>query len=692
MASNPLLTGGELPPLSELEPGHVLPAVTTMIERNEAAIEQLLDAVTNPTWDNLMQPVDDLNESLGELWAPVSHLSSVMNSDEWRAAYEAALPLLTSYHTKQGHNDRLYDQLTRLAGTRQRLDWSDARNKALDNALRDFRLAGVALPAAQKARFAELQDKLARLGTAFANNVLDATQDWHRLAHEAELDGVPENVRNSLRQAAQARGLEGYAITLDLPVYLPVMQHAERRELRSELYRAYVTRASETGPGAGRWDNSDNMAHILAARHEMATLLGFDSYADYSLASKMAGSPGEVEQFLRDLARRCRPMAQRELAELRDFARQRDGLEDLAAWDVPFYSEQLRQERYAISQQALRPYFPLERVLTGLFEFSRRLFGIEIECADDFTTYHPDVKLYRIRRGGEHIASFMLDPYARAAKRGGAWMAGGRNRRRDGEGRLHRPVAFLVCNFTPPHGSEPSLLTHDEVTTLFHEFGHGLHHMLTQVEVAAVAGINGVPWDAVELPSQLLENWCWQEEVIAMISGHHVTGEPLPAGLLQRLLRARHFQAGLLMLRQLEFALFDMAIHAAQPGRPGFSIQASLDAVRAELSVLPVPAYNRFSHSFTHIFAGGYAAGYYSYKWAERLSADAFARFEEEGILNPATGHSLLEAILERGGARDAAESFEAFRGRPADSAALLRHSGIEEAAPALPAAESAGG
>ena len=683
MESNPLLIPGELPPLQDIEPRHVLAAVGAIVEHNEASIEQLLDEVDSPTWESVVQPVEDLNERLNMAWAPVSHLNGVSNSDALRKAYDAALPVLTSYHTKQGHNTRLYEMFSRVAQQPSRSAWSAARNQALEHALRDFRLAGVALPGEQKERFAQLQEELARLGTAFANNVLDATQGWHRhIATEEELEGIPENVRKSLRQAAVARGLEGHVITLDLPSYLPVMQYGRLRSLRSELYRAYATRASGEGPQAGQWDNTATMDRILSARHEMAALLGFASYADYSLASKMAESPRQVDAFLRDLAQRCKPMAQRELEELRAFARERDDLDDLQAWDVPYYSEQLRQERYALSQQALRPYFPLDRVLSGLFELVRRLFGIEVERVEGFASYHPDVALYHVRRDGEHIASFLLDPFAREAKRGGAWMANCRSRRIDGAGRLHLPVAFLVCNFTPPHGGEPSLLTHDEVTTLFHEFGHGLHHMLTRVEVGSVSGINGVPWDAVELPSQFLENWCWEEEVLALVSRHYETGEALPAPLLQRLLRAKHFQAGLLMLRQLEFALFDMEIHAGSPARPGFSIQGALDAVRAELSVLPVPAFNRFANSFTHVFAGGYAAGYYSYKWAERLSADAYSRFEQEGIFNAATGRSFRESILETGGVSDAAAAFESFMGRAPDSAALLRHSGIEDGPP----------
>ena len=520
--------------------------------------------------------------------------------------------------------------------------------------------------------------RLSELASNFSNQVMDATLGWQRqVLDEAELAGLPESARAAAKQAATSRELEGWLFTLDIPSYLPVMMYSENRALREELYTAFATRASDQGPNAGKWDNSPLMDEIVALRHELAQLLGFATYADYSLATKMAERPQQVLGFLNDLAERSRPQAQRELAELRQFAAEQFGVTELAAWDLSFYAEKLKQHRYAISDEVLRPYFPAPRVISGLFETVRRLFGLRIQPRLAVETWHPDVNFYDIYdRDGELRGSFYLDLYARPHKRGGAWMDDCLGRRFRQDGSLQRPVAYLTCNFNGPVGDQPALFTHDEVVTLFHEFGHGIHHMLTQIDVAGVAGIHGVPWDAVELPSQFMENWCWEPEALAFLSGHYQTGEPLPQAELDQLLAAKNFQSAMQMLRQLEFSLFDFRLHHEFDPAQGAQVQAVLDDVR-KLSVFPAPAFNRFQHSFSHIFAGGYAAGYYSYKWAEVLSADAFSRFEEEGIFNAKTGADFLHQVLEMGGSRSPMALFRAFRGREPTIDALLRHSGI---------------
>jgi oligopeptidase A len=608
----------------------------------------------------------------------VGHLNGVTNTPEWRAAYEAALPKLTEYSTELGQNRRLYEAWRALADGPAYAALDEPQRRAVDNALRDFRLSGVALEGDARTRFGAIRQRLAELATRFSNNLLDATQGWTRQVEDAALlAGIPDSALALYRDAAQARDMAGYVITLEAPAYLPVMQYADNRELRRELYTAYATRASDQGPNAGQWDNSALISEILALRHELAGLLGFASYAELSLATKMAETPAEVVGFLEDLAARTLPLARREYAELQAFAREQLGLEELAAWDVPYVGEKLRQARYAISQEELRPYFPAARVIDGLFGLVEKLFGVRFEPESGVPVWHPDVQVFRLSRGGETLAWCYLDLYARKGKRGGAWMDSSRSRRRRGDGSLQLPAAFLTCNFTPPSGGRPALLTHDEVTTLFHEFGHGLHHMLTRIEVLPVAGINGVPWDAVELPSQFLENWCWQPEAIPLISGHFESGEPLPPALLEKMLAAKNFQAGLFMLRQLEFALFDFRLHRDYDPAAPRPVLEVLAEVREQVAVWQPPAFNRFPHSFSHIFAGGYAAGYYSYKWAEVLSADAFASFEEEGVFNRSTGERFLHTILEQGGAREPMALFEAFRGRRPSVDALLRHSGI---------------
>ncbi|HEY7841540.1 MAG TPA: M3 family metallopeptidase, partial [Gammaproteobacteria bacterium] len=577
-----------------------------------------------------------------------------------------------------GQNRDLFQGYQAIAAGAEFRTLSAAQRKVVDNALLDFRLSGVALDAPGRERSRKIQQSLSLLQTRFEENVLDATQGWTRHVTDAALlAGLPESARSLAAETARQRGLDGWLFTLEFPSYFPVLQYADSRELRREMYEAYATRASDRGPVGAKWDNSDTMVQILALRRELAALLGFATYAHLSLEKRMARTPAEVMDFLRDLARRSRPVARTELDELRRFCRERFGLDRPEAWDIPYYSEKLRQSLYDFSDEELRPYFPAPAVVAGMFEVVQRLYGIRITERNGVETWHPDVRFFDIEdESGDLRGSFYLDLYARQHKRGGAWMDDCVVRRRTGAG-IQLPVAYLVCNFTPPLGGANSLLTHDEVMTLFHEFGHGLHHMLTLVDHSPVSGINGVPWDAVELPSQFMENWCWNRETLDLIARHHADKARLPDDLFHKLVRARNFQSGLQMVRQLEFALFDFRLHHENRGGDAADVQALLDEVRREVSVIDVPDWNRFQHSFSHIFAGGYAAGYYSYKWAEVLSADAFSKFEENGIFDRNTGRQFLHAILEQGGARDPMELFVEFRGRKPSIEPLLRHSGI---------------
>ncbi|MBN7798490.1 oligopeptidase A [Parahaliea mediterranea] len=674
--SNPLLEDHHLPPLSRIRAEHVEPAVSHLIERNRAAIDDLLDSSDSYSWEQTLQPIEDLEDDLERCWAPVSHLNGVMNSEALREAYNRCLPMLSEYSTWMGQHPALYGAYRQIADGAEYARLDGARRKAIDNALRDFRLAGVALPPEQQRRYGEIQRRLSELGSKFSENVLDATHAWTREASEEELAGLPPTALASARQAASRVGREGYLLTLEMPSVLPVLTYCDNAALREEVYTANVTRASGEGPHGGQWDNSALIGEILDLRLELARLLGFDNYAELSLATKMAESPRQVIDFLEQLAQRSRPQAQREWRELGEFAREQYGVQQLNAWDVAYYGEKLKQARYRVSQEEIRPYLPVDRVLSGLFQLVERLYQVEVRELGDFDRYHDDLRLFEVRQEGAAIAQFYLDIYARADKRGGAWMADCRVRRQRKDG-LQLPVAFLVCNFTPPVGDAPSLLTEQELTTLFHEFGHGLHHMLTRQHVAAVSGINGVAWDAVELPSQFLENWCYEPEALAFITGHFETGEPLPRELLDKMLAAKNFQSAMFMVRQLEFALFDFRLHMEWSLEQPPSVQDLLDAVREQVAVLKPPAFNRFQHSFSHIFAGGYAAGYYSYKWAEVLSADAFSRFEEEGIFNRVTGAEFRDKVLAVGGSQDAMDLFVNFRGREPDIEALLRHSGI---------------
>lgn len=673
--SNPLLTRSALPNFSAIKAEHIVPAIDHLLERNRTRIAELVKQPLE-SWQSLVGEIEQINDELAQAWSPVSHLNAVRNSDEIREAYNACLPKLSEYFTELGQNESLYRAYSEFTNTDAYQNLTEAQHKVITNSLRDFRLAGIGLEEAKQKRYAQLQLELSELTTKFSENVLDATQGWTKqVTDDAELAGLPEHVVVAAKTQAQAQDLEGWVLTLDFPVYYAVMLHSENRALREEFYTAYATRASDQGPKAGEWDNSALIEKILVARLELAQLLGFENYAEYSLATKMAQSTDQVVQFLEDLADRSREQANKELDELRQFAKEQAGLESLEAWDMTYYAEKLKQARFNISQQELRPYFPLPRVLDGLFAVTQRLFGVDVKEIREFDSYHNDLRLFQLSRDGQVVAHCYLDPFARSGKRGGAWMDDCRVRRRL-DSNLQLPVAYLVCNFTAPNEGEPALLTHDEVTTLFHEFGHGLHHMLTQMEYADISGINGVAWDAVELPSQFMENWCWEPEALALISGHHETGEPLPKVMLERLLSAKHFQSGMMMVRQLELSLFDFVLHRDfVPGET--SVQTVLNQIREQVAVVTPPAFNRFQHSFSHIFAGGYAAGYYSYKWAEVLSADAFSRFEEEGIFNEQTGTAFRTAILEKGGSKEPMELFVAFRGREPKVDALLRHSGI---------------
>ncbi|HEH9401294.1 TPA: oligopeptidase A [Aeromonas sobria] len=677
--NNPLLTMDALPPFSQIQPEQVQAAVVQAIADCKQKISDVLAQNETHTWDSLIAPLEEVNDRLARIWSPVSHLNSVLNSEALRAAHDACLPLLSEFQTYVGQHEGLYQAYLGLSQSDDFPLLSGAQRKEILNTLRDFRLSGIGLPAEAQQRYGEIQARLSELASRFSNNVLDATQGWHKpVTEEAELAGLPDSVRAAARQMAELKGKEGWLFTLDIPSYLPVMMYSDNRELRAEMYQAFTTRASDQGPNGGKWDNSAIMSELLTLRRELAQLLGFANYAELSLATKMADKTEQVVSFLTDLAAKSLPQGKAELEEIRAFATEQHGQSELAAWDLAYYAEKLKQHKFSISDEQLRPYFPASKVVKGLFEVVKRVFGMKVRERLGIDTWHPDVRFYDIFDAEDELrGSFYLDLYAREHKQGGAWMDVCLGRRYRQDGSLQKPVAYLTCNFNGPVDGKPALFTHNEVVTLFHEFGHGIHHMLTRIDVAGVAGINGVAWDAVELPSQFLENWCWESEALAFISGHHETGEPLPADLLEKMLTARNFQAAMQMLRQLEFSLFDFRLHQTfDPANPD-QIPNLLAEVRSQVAVMTPPEFNRFQHSFSHIFAGGYAAGYYSYKWAEVLSADAFSRFEEEGIFNPVTGQSFLKHILEKGGSKEPMELFRAFRGREPKVDALLRHSGI---------------
>jgi oligopeptidase A len=670
--ANPLLDTAGLPSFDRIAPAHVEPAMDALLQQADTALETAVSDSTPATYEAVSAHLDVATERLGRAWGAVNHLTAVADSAELRAAYNACLPKVTEFHTRMGADERLYAKYKAIASAPDASRLSVPRQTVLRHALRDFVLSGAELQGAAKERFAQIQERLAAVSQKFSENVLDATDGFAHYASDEEMAGVPDDVVQAARAAAQADRREGCKLTLHFPSYFPVMQYAHHRGLRETLYRAYTTRASEFGPPER--DNTALMRELLELRQEEARLLGYANYAEVSLAPKMAQSPQQVMDFLRDLAQRARPYAEKDMDEMREFAARELGLHDLQAWDQAYVSEKLKEARYAFSEQEVKRYFTEDRVLAGLFKIVETVFEVAIR-PDTAPVWHEHVRFFRVERGTELIAQFYLDAYARPGKRPGAWMDDVRGRWQRPEGKLQTPVAHLVCNFAPPLPGQPALLTHDDVITLFHEFGHGLHQMLTQVSDIGVAGISGVEWDAVELPSQFMENFCWEWEVLKHLTAHVETGQPLPRELYDKMMAAKNFQSGLQTLRQLEFALFDMRLHA-EPGQAQ-RVQAVLDEVRAEISVNPPPGFNRFQHAFSHIFAGGYSAGYYSYKWAEVLSADAWSAFEETAPLSVETGRRLRMEIFERGGSRPAIENFKAFRGRDPSIDALLRHQGM---------------
>src|SRR5450830_1140959 len=682
--SNPLLDFSGLAQFDVIKPEHVTPAVTSLLAKASALVQELEAPMDQVNWANFVEPLENATEQLGRAWSIVGHLNSVVDTPELRATYNENQPKLVEFWTALGQNLALFEKYKALQAGPEYAGLSAARKKVIDNAVRDFRLSGAELADAQKERFAEIQEKLAALTTRFSENILDATNDFGLLVEdESELSGLPDDVRQAARAAAEKDGKPGYKFTLHFPSYFPVLQYADQRSLREKIYRANATKASELGAKAD-WDNTDNMTQILALRHEEAAMLGFANYAELSLVPKMAQSPQEVIAFLEDLGRRARSYGEKDWSELRAFASEQLGLDTLEAWDTTYASEKLREQRYAFSEQEVKQYLPEHTVVTGLFQLTQRLFNVSIR-PDSAPVWHSDVKFFRIERDGKLIGQFYLDLYARSGKRGGAWMDDARSRRMTASG-VQTPIAYLVCNFTEPATVDgvrkPALFTHDEVITLFHESGHGLHHMLTQVDEVGVSGISGVEWDAVELPSQFMENFCWEWDVLQHMTAHADTGAPLPRELFDKMTAAKNFQSGLQMLRQVEFSLFDMHIHYDYDAAGSDNVQTVINHVREQVAVIRPPEFNRFQHSFSHIFAGGYAAGYYSYKWAEVLSADAYSAFEEaaasgDNVVSIETGLRFQKEILAVGGSRPAIESFKAFRGREPSIDALLRHSGM---------------
>ncbi len=677
--SNPLLDFSGLPRFGQIEAAHVIPAIEQLLADNRQQLEALLDSTEQAySWDSLLHPIQEMDNKLSRAWSPVSHLNSVKNSDELRAAHTHCLPLLSEYHTELGQNNQLYQAIKSIIDSEQYHTLNQAQKKILSNYMRDFHLSGIDLADDKQQRYKHIKQQLAKLKSNYENNVLDATNGWHRLIVDQEqLSGLPDSAMAMARQTAEHEHKEGWLFNLQFPSYFAIMTHADQRELRAQFYTAYCTRASDQGPNANSWDNSNNMEQIMALRQELALLLGFGNYAEYSLATKMAESTDEVIDFLQQLSVQSKPVAQNDIDQLKTFARQQLGIDDLQAWDINYAAEKLRIHQYNLSQETLKPYFPEHQVIDGLFAIVKRLYHIDIEPVSGVETWHPEVRFYEIKDAqGQLRGQFYLDLYARPNKRGGAWMDECIVRYAH-QGIIQIPVAYLTCNLSAPIGDKAALFTHDEVITLFHEFGHGLHHMLTQVDYSALSGINGVPWDAVELPSQFMENWCWQKESLNLIARHYQTGEALPDEIFDKMNAAKNFQSGLHMLRQLEFALFDFNLHIHYKRNAQSQVQALLDKTRQQISVLLPPEFNRFQHSFSHIFSGGYAAGYYSYKWAEVLSADAFSVFEEKGIFDSSSGALFLHTILENGGIEEPMALFTRFRGRKPNIDALLRHSGI---------------
>jgi len=676
--NNPLLQTDGLPLFSSITPLNVEPAVDQLLKDNRAEIQSLLKNNQTVSWENTLQPMEDLDDRLNRVWSPASHLHSVADNDELRQAYNACLPKLSDYATEMGQNKDLYLAYKSVSESEDYASLDDAQKKIIENSLREFRLSGVELEKEDQQEYKKIKQQLSLLQTKFEENLLDATHAWTKhVTDKYTLNGLPESTLALAKQRAKEEDKQGWLFTLDFPSYMPVMQYADNESLRKEMYEAYITRASDQGPHAGQWDNSGLMNEILALRCRQAQLLGYESYAHYSLARKMANDTNEVLEFLNDLALRSKDMAIQELKALEEYAKSEFGLDVLEAWDMAYYAEQLRQHKYDLSQEELRPYFPAPQVIDGLFTIVNRLYGIEVKEREHVEVWNKDVRFFDIfDETGSLRGGFYIDLYARSGKRGGAWMDECIVRKKSGSD-TQAPIAYITCNFTPPVGEDPALLTHDEVITLFHEFGHGLHHMLTLVDYPSVSGINGVPWDAVELPSQFMENWCWEREALDLIARHYQSGDLISDDIFEKMIAARNFQTGMQMVRQLEFSLFDFRLHLEYDSKSPTDIQSLLDDVRQQVAVVIPYKYNRFQHSFSHIFAGGYAAGYYSYKWAEVLSADAFSKFEEDGIFNKNTGNAFLHSILEQGGVKEPMDMFVNFRGRKPSIDALLKHSGI---------------
>ncbi len=679
VSQNPFLMDSQFPQFGMFHVKHIEPAVSQVLTDNRKTIDELVSENSQPTWQNFVEPLEVIDNHFEKVWGPIGHLDAVMNSDEWHEAYTGCLEAVTQYHTEIGQNRGLYQKFKQLSESEEYDSYSLAQKKVIENALRNFRLSGIALPEDMQAIYKELKQRLSQNSSQFGNNVLKSTQAWYKhIEDESELAGLPESAKGLLQQLAEQKSLSGWCVTLDFPSYLAVMTHADNRKLRAEVYKAFATRASDQSDNT-EFDNSELIETIRADRHSLATLLGFNNYAEYSLATKMAESTDQVLGFLRDLAVKSKPQGEQELATLKAFAQQKLGIQDFQPWDVTYASEKLKNETLSLSQEKLRPYFPIETVLSGLFSITEMLFNIKIAVKEGVKTWHEDVRFFELTdETNQVVGHFYLDLYARENKRGGAWMDSAITRWKHPQGSIQTPVAYLVCNFTPPIGNKEACLTHDEVTTLFHEFGHGIHHLFTKMEQLDVSGISGVPWDAVELPSQFMENFCWEREGLNFISCHVETGEPLPEDLFESLKKGRGFQSAMMMLRQIEFALVDFELHTFYNPDSPESVLDIAQRIRNEVAVVQPPSYSRQLHSFSHIFAGGYAAGYYSYKWAEVLSADAFSLFEETGILNPETGMKFKNTILAAGGSIDPMVLFKSFRGREPQIDALLRHSGIE--------------
>ncbi len=676
---NPLLNFSGPPRFNEIEPRHFEPALDYMLDSNRNQIKNISAVGDPPTWGNFVEPIEAFSDQLERLWAPISHLNSVLDSEESRAAFEACLPKITEYGSELGQNKALFKKFQQLKASDGFTALTEAQKKAIDNELRDFSLSGINLDKAARNKLKKINNQLSELGNQFSQNILDATDAWNlEINDKDDLAGLPESAIDAARNRAEQFDKDGWLFGLQSSSYVPFITYANNNLLREQMYRAYVGRASDVGVNPGQWDNSTIICEILKLRFEKTEILGFKDYATYALQTRMADDPEQVADFLIDMATRSRAGAQEDLAELEAFAANKYGVTELQPWDYAWYGEKLRLEKFDISQEALRPYFPLPKVIQGLFDIVNKIFGISLERAQADHLWHPQVQYFRISdRDGNIRGSLYMDLFSRKHKQGGAWMAEciGRRKLHDD---IQLPVAFLTCNFPEPVNDQPGLLSHDEVITLFHEFGHGLHHLLTKVDVAGVAGISGVPWDAVELPSQFLENWCWEKAALDMISSHYQTGEPLPGPVLDKMRAARNFQSAMQMLRQIEFSLFDLELHRqdADIGTPK-SVRKILDSVRDRVAVVKAPAFNKFENGFSHIFSGGYAAGYYGYLWAEVLSADAYSLFEENGIFDQDTGRAFMQNILEKGGSSDPMELFRVFRGRNPDVAALLRHSGL---------------